>query len=115
MTVKKHLRAQEIADQNNLPCIYLVDSGGANLPNQDEVFADRDHFGRIFFNQANMSAWPSLASVSAGCLSAAAATRNPDIQLSRFQEPDNLPGLRLSGPERFLLLQPTRSLPPDEH
>jgi 3-methylcrotonyl-CoA carboxylase beta subunit len=56
MTVKKHLRAQEIAAQNNLPCIYLVDSGGANLPNQDEVFPDRDHFGRIFFNQANMSA-----------------------------------------------------------
>ena len=56
LTVKKHLRAQEIAQQNNLPCIYLVDSGGANLPNQDEVFPDRDHFGRIFFNQANMSA-----------------------------------------------------------
>ncbi len=56
MTVKKHLRAQEIAEQNNLPCIYLVDSGGANLPNQDEVFPDRDHFGRIFYNQANMSA-----------------------------------------------------------
>ncbi len=56
MTVKKHLRAQEIAAQNRLPCVYLVDSGGANLPNQDEVFPDRDHFGRIFFNQANMSA-----------------------------------------------------------
>ncbi len=56
MTVKKHLRAQEIAAQNNLPCIYLVDSGGANLPRQDEVFPDRDHFGRIFYNQANMSA-----------------------------------------------------------
>ncbi|MGI4779237.1 MAG: carboxyl transferase domain-containing protein [Janthinobacterium lividum] len=56
MTVKKHLRAQEIAEQNRLPCIYLVDSGGANLPNQDEVFADREHFGRIFYNQANMSA-----------------------------------------------------------
>ncbi len=56
LTVKKHVRAQEIADQNHLPCVYLVDSGGANLPNQDEVFADRDHFGRIFFNQANMSA-----------------------------------------------------------
>ena len=56
MTVKKHLRAQEIAQQNRLPCIYLVDSGGANLPNQDDVFPDRDHFGRIFFNQANMSA-----------------------------------------------------------
>ena len=56
MSVKKHLRAQEIAQQNRLPCVYLVDSGGANLPNQDEVFPDRDHFGRIFFNQANMSA-----------------------------------------------------------
>lgn len=56
MSVKKHLRAQEIAEQNNLPCVYLVDSGGANLPTQDEVFPDRDHFGRIFFNQANMSA-----------------------------------------------------------
>ena len=55
LTVKKHLRAQEIAEQNHLPCIYLVDSGGANLPNQDEVFPDRDHFGRIFFNQARMS------------------------------------------------------------
>ena len=56
ITVKKHLRAQEIAAQNRLPCIYLVDSGGANLPNQDDVFPDRDHFGRIFFNQANLSA-----------------------------------------------------------
>ena len=56
LTVKKHLRAQEVAQQNNLPCVYLVDSGGANLPNQDEVFPDRDHFGRIFYNQANMSA-----------------------------------------------------------
>lgn len=56
LTVKKHLRAQEIAEQNHLPCIYLVDSGGANLPQQDEVFPDRDHFGRIFYNQARMSA-----------------------------------------------------------
>ncbi len=56
ITVKKHLRAQEIAQQNHLPCIYLVDSGGANLPNQDEVFPDREHFGRIFYNQANLSA-----------------------------------------------------------
>ncbi len=56
MTVKKHLRAQEVAMQNRLPCIYLVDSGGANLPSQDEVFPDRDHFGRIFYNQANLSA-----------------------------------------------------------
>lgn len=56
MTVKKHLRAQEIAFENKLPCIYLVDSGGANLPHQSEVFPDKNHFGRIFFNQANMSA-----------------------------------------------------------
>jgi len=68
-TVKKHLRAQEIAEQNNLPCIYLVDSGGANLPNQDEVFPDRDHFGRIFYNQANMSAKgiPQIAVVMGSC------------------------------------------------
>ena len=56
LSVKKHLRAQTIAEQNNLPCIYLVDSGGANLPRQDDVFPDREHFGRIFFNQANLSA-----------------------------------------------------------
>src|SRR6188768_3254532 len=56
ITVKKHLRAQEIAAANRLPCVYLVDSGGAFLPMQDEVFPDRDHFGRIFFNQANLSA-----------------------------------------------------------
>ena len=55
MTVKKHLRAQEIAEANRLPCVYLVDSGGANLPHQAEVFPDRDHFGRIFYNQAQMS------------------------------------------------------------
>ena len=55
MTVKKHLRAQEIAAENRLPCVYLVDSGGANLPYQAEVFPDREHFGRIFFNQARMS------------------------------------------------------------
>ncbi|WKB54835.1 carboxyl transferase domain-containing protein [Eleftheria terrae] len=69
MTVKKHLRAQEIAQQNRLPCIYLVDSGGANLPNQDEVFPDRDHFGRIFYNQATMSAdgIPQLAVVMGSC------------------------------------------------
>src|ERR1700743_996714 len=69
ITVKKHLRAQEIAQQNRLPCIYLVDSGGANLPNQDEVFPDRDHFGRIFFNQANMSAEgiPQIAVVMGSC------------------------------------------------
>ena len=69
MTVKKHLRAQEIAEQNNLPCVYLVDSGGANLPHQAEVFPDRDHFGRIFFNQARMSAKsiPQIACVMGSC------------------------------------------------
>ncbi|TIX98992.1 MAG: methylcrotonoyl-CoA carboxylase, partial [Mesorhizobium sp.] len=69
LTVKKHLRAQEIALQNKLPCVYLVDSGGANLPNQDEVFPDRDHFGRIFYNQANMSASgiPQIACVMGSC------------------------------------------------
>jgi 3-methylcrotonyl-CoA carboxylase beta subunit len=69
MTVKKHLRAQEIAQQNRLPCLYLVDSGGANLPNQDEVFPDREHFGRIFYNQANMSALgiPQIALVMGSC------------------------------------------------
>ncbi|NLD68672.1 MAG: methylcrotonoyl-CoA carboxylase [Limnobacter sp.] len=69
LTVKKHLRAQEIAEQNHLPCIYLVDSGGAFLPRQDEVFPDREHFGRIFYNQANLSAKgiPQLAVVMGSC------------------------------------------------
>jgi 3-methylcrotonyl-CoA carboxylase beta subunit len=69
MTVKKHLRAQEIARENRLPCIYLVDSGGANLPHQTEVFPDREHFGRIFFNQANLSALriPQIAVVMGSC------------------------------------------------
>ncbi len=69
MTVKKHVRAQEIARENNLPCLYLVDSGGANLPNQDDVFPDRDHFGRIFYNQATMSAAgiPQIAVVMGSC------------------------------------------------
>ena len=69
LTVKKHLRAQEIAERNNLPCIYLVDSGGAFLPLQDEVFPDREHFGHIFYNQANMSAQniPQIAAVMGSC------------------------------------------------
>ena len=69
LTVKKHVRAQEIARENNLPCIYLVDSGGANLARQDEVFPDRDHFGRIFYNQANLSAAgiPQIAAVMGSC------------------------------------------------
>src|SRR5437764_1968545 len=69
ITVKKHLRAQEVARQNRLPCLYLVDSGGAFLPLQDEVFPDRDHFGRIFFNQARLSALgiPQIAAVMGSC------------------------------------------------
>ena len=69
VTVKKHLRAQEIALENNLPCIYLVDSGGAFLPLQSEVFPDRDHFGRIFYNQARMSARkiPQISVVMGSC------------------------------------------------
>ena len=69
ITVKKHLRAQEVAKANRLPCIYLVDSGGGYLPLQDEVFPDRDHFGRIFFNQANLSAAgiPQIAAVMGSC------------------------------------------------
>src|SRR5690349_22347404 len=69
MTVKKHLRAQEVARVNHLPCLYLVDSGGAFLPMQDEVFPDREHFGRIFFNQARMSAEgiPQIAVVMGSC------------------------------------------------
>ncbi|MBP6014132.1 MAG: methylcrotonoyl-CoA carboxylase [Alphaproteobacteria bacterium] len=69
ITVKKHLRAQEVARENRLPCIYLVDSGGANLPNQAEIFPDREHFGRIFYNQANMSAMgiPQIAVVMGSC------------------------------------------------
>src|SRR3954449_13628623 len=69
LTVKKHLRAQEIARDNRLPCLYLVDSGGAYLPAQDEVFPDRDHFGRIFYNQANLSAQdiPQIAVVMGSC------------------------------------------------
>lgn len=73
MTVKKHLRAQEIALENRLPCIYLVDSGGAFLPLQDEVFPDREHFGRIFYNQARMSAAkiPQIAAVLGSCTAGA--------------------------------------------
>src|SRR5665213_1628650 len=69
LTVKKHLRAQEVAEQNRLPCIYLVDSGGAYLPLQDDVFPDREHFGRVFFNQARMSAEgiPQIAAVMGFC------------------------------------------------
>ena len=69
ITVKKHLRAQEVAAANRLPCVYLVDSGGAFLPMQDDVFPDKEHFGRIFFNQANMSGRgiPQMAAVMGSC------------------------------------------------
>src|SRR5260370_15132836 len=69
ITVKKHLRAQEVAGDNGLPCIYLVDSGGAFLPAQDEVFPDREHFGRIFYNQSNLSAGgiAQIAAVLGSC------------------------------------------------
>ena len=74
VTIKKHLRAQKVAEENRLPCIYLVDSGGAHLPSQDEVFPDQDHFGRIFFNQANMSAAgiPQIAAVLGSCMAGGA-------------------------------------------
>src|SRR5688500_15667628 len=77
MTVKKHLRAQEVAEQNFLPCVYLVDSGGAFLPLQAEVFPDREHFGRIFYNQARMSALgiPQIAAVMAPARRAARTCR----------------------------------------
>ena len=69
ITVKKHLRAQEIAMENHLPCVYLVDSGGANLPRQEDVFPDKNHFGRIFYNQANMSKMkiPQISIVLESC------------------------------------------------
>ena len=74
ITVKKHLRAQDIARDNGLPCVYLVDSGGANLPNQTDVFPDRDHFGRIFYNQANLSkaGVAQIAAVLGSCTAGAA-------------------------------------------
>ena len=89
MTVKKHLRAQEIALQNHLPCIYLVDSGGAFLPKQDEVFPDRDHFGRIFYNQANMSALgiPQIAVVMGSCTAGGAYVPAMSDETIIVQEP----------------------------
>ena len=80
MTVKKHLRAQEIAEQNRLPCIYLVDSGGANLPRQADVFPDKTHFGRIFYNQANMSA-AGIAQIAVVMGSCTAGSLNKEYSL----------------------------------
>ena len=103
ITVKKHLRAQEIARQNNLPCIYLVDSGGANLPNQDEVFPDRDHFGRIFYNQATMSAAgiPQIAVVMGSCTAGGAYVPAMSDESDHRQEPGHdLPGRPAAGEGR---------------
>ena len=92
MTVKKHIRAQEIAGENRLPCIYLVDSGGANLPHQADVFPDRDHFGRIFYNQANMSAAgiPQIACVMGSCTAGGAyvPAMSDETVIVRNQEHD---------------------------
>jgi hypothetical protein len=104
MTVKKHLRAQEIAEQNALPCVYLVDSGGANLPNQDEVFPDRDHFGRIFFNQANMSAKgiAQIAVVMGSCTAGGAyVPAMSDVTIIvKGRARSSWPGRRWCGPRR---------------
>ena len=94
MTVKKHLRAQEIAQENRLPCIYLVDSGGANLPHQAEVFPDRDHFGRIFFNQAQMSGLgiAQIACVMGSCTAGGAyVPAMSDETRDRARAGDDLP------------------------
>src|ERR1051325_6783654 len=90
MTVKKHLRAQEIARENHLPCVYLVDSGGAFLPLQAEVFPDRDHFGRIFYNQARMSSLgiPQVAAVMGSCRAGGAAPAAPGpVELAKPEPP----------------------------
>src|SRR5690348_17123331 len=95
ITVKKHLRAQEVALDNRLPCIYLVDSGGAFLPRQDEVFPDREHFGRIFYNQATMSARgiPQVAAVLGSCTAGGAyvpAMSRSEEHTSELQSPVHL-------------------------
>jgi 3-methylcrotonyl-CoA carboxylase beta subunit len=102
LTVKKHLRAQTIAQQNRLPCIYLVDSGGANLPRQDEVFPDREHFGRIFFNQANMSAQgiPQIAVVMGSCTAGGAMCRRWRTKRSWCAAGDHLPRRPAAGEGR---------------
>ena len=94
VTVKKHLRAQEVAMQNDLPCIYLVDSGGAYLPRQADVFPDREHFGRIFFNQARMSAdnIPQIAVVCGSCTAGGAYGKsNREEAIEQFA--DGIPSL----------------------
>ncbi|HEX8231736.1 MAG TPA: carboxyl transferase domain-containing protein [Caulobacteraceae bacterium] len=102
MTVKKHLRAQEIAQQNRLPCIYLVDSGGANLPHQAEVFPDRDHFGRIFYNQARMSLQgiPQIACVMGSCTAGGAyvPAMSDETVIVRGSGPESQGTIFLAGP-----------------
>jgi 3-methylcrotonyl-CoA carboxylase beta subunit len=105
MTVKKHLRAQEIALQNRLPCVYLVDSGGANLPHQDEVFPDREHFGRIFYNQARMSAEgiAQIACVMGSCTAGGAyvpAMSDETVIVRRGEPGHHLPGRPAAGEGR---------------
>ena len=103
MTVKKHLRAQEVALQNRLPCIFLVDSGGAFLPRQDEVFPDRDHFGRIFFNQATMSAAeiPQIAAVLGSCTAGGGVRPRDERRVrDRSQPGDDLPRRAAAGEGR---------------
>ena len=102
ITVKKHLRAQEIAEQNHLPCVYLVDSGGANLPHQAEVFPDRDHFGRIFFNQARMSARgiAQIACVMGSCTAGGAyvPAMSDETVIVRGAGPESQGTIFLGGP-----------------
>jgi 3-methylcrotonyl-CoA carboxylase beta subunit len=102
VTVKKHLRAQEIAEQNHLPCVYLVDSGGANLPHQAEVFPDRDHFGRIFFNQARMSARgiAQIACVMGSCTAGGAyvPAMSDETVIVRGTGPESQGTIFLGGP-----------------
>ncbi len=100
MTVKKHLRAQEIARENRLPCIYLVDSGGANLPHHTEVFPDREHFGRIFYNQATLSALgvPQIAAVMGSCTAGGAYVPAMSDEIDHRAPPGHdLPGRPAAG------------------
>ena len=110
ITVKKHLRAQEIAAENQLPCLYLVDSGGAFLPAQDEVFPDREHFGRIFYNQARLSAAgiPQIAVVMGSCTAGGAyvPAMSDESIIVRGQGTIFLAARRSSAPP------PARSSPP---
>jgi len=110
ISVKKHLRAQEIAAQNRLPCIYLVDSGGAFLPRQDEVFPDRDHFGRIFYNQATMSAAgiAQIAAVLGSCTAGGAYVPAMSDEAVIVRERSKQPPARWSAPRNSAAASCTR-------